>query len=72
MRFIWILKLQKNNRFLLASQAEKDEPDDDILKGMRFLCAEDNALNAEILTELLKMECATCSVFEMVKSSGGV
>ena len=57
-------KIAKKQSVSLASQAEKDEPDDDILKGMRFLCAEDNALNAEILTELLKMECATCSVFE--------
>ncbi|MBR9937612.1 response regulator [Oscillospiraceae bacterium Marseille-Q3528] len=57
-------KIAEKQSVSLASQAEKDEPDDDILKGMRFLCAEDNALNAEILTELLKMESATCSVFE--------
>ena len=57
-------KIAKKQSVSLASQAEKNEPDEDILKGMRFLCAEDNALNAEILTELLKMECAMCSVFE--------
>ncbi len=32
--------------------------------GMRFLCAEDNALNAEILSELLGMEGAQCTVCE--------
>ncbi len=30
------------------------------LKGMRFLIADDNDLNAEILEELLKMEGADC------------
>ncbi len=34
------------------------------LEGMKFLCAEDNALNAEILAELLKMEGASCIVCE--------
>ena len=33
------------------------------LKGMRFLCAEDNELNAEILTALLKMQGASCTVY---------
>ena len=32
------------------------------LKGMKFLCAEDNELNAAILTELLKLEGASCTV----------
>ena len=35
-----------------------------ILQGMRFLCAEDNGLNAEILTELLKIESAECTICE--------
>ncbi len=34
------------------------------LKGMRILCAEDNAINAEILAELLGMEGASCTVCE--------
>lgn len=34
------------------------------LKGMRFLCAEDNELNAEILTSLLELEGAECTVYE--------
>ena len=32
------------------------------LQGMHFLCAEDNELNAEILTELLHMEGADCVI----------
>ena len=31
---------------------------------LRFLCAEDNDLNAEILTELLKIEGAECTICE--------
>ncbi len=34
------------------------------LAGVKFLCAEDNALNAEILEELLHMEGATCTICE--------
>ena len=34
------------------------------LQGMRFLAAEDNEINAEILTELLKLEGAACEVVE--------
>lgn len=34
------------------------------LKGMNFLCAEDNELNAEILAELLRIEGAQCTICE--------
>lgn len=34
------------------------------IQGMRFLCAEDNALNAEILTAMLETEGAECVVYE--------
>ena len=34
------------------------------LRGMKFLCAEDNELNAEILTAMLEMEGAECVVYE--------
>lgn len=34
------------------------------LKGMKFLCAEDNELNAEILSALLELEGASCMVCE--------
>ena len=33
-----------------------------VLKGMRFLCAEDNTLNAEILEALLEMYGASCTI----------
>lgn len=35
-----------------------------VLKGRRFLCAEDNELNTEILRELLNLKGATCTVYE--------
>ena len=34
-----------------------------ILKGMKFLCAEDNDLNAEILNALLKVNGASCTIY---------
>ncbi len=34
-----------------------------ILRGMRFLCAEDNDLNAEILQEILHMYHAECTIY---------
>lgn len=34
------------------------------IQGMKFLCAEDNALNAEILTAMLETEGAECVVYE--------
>lgn len=34
-----------------------------MLKGMRFLCAEDNELNAEILTAILDMNGASCKIY---------
>ena len=56
--------MQKKDLLLTAAQAETDEQDGNILQGMRFLCAEDNELNAEILTELLKIEGAECTICE--------
>lgn len=58
------LKIAEDRTVALAAQAEKDEQDGNILQGMRFLCAEDNELNAEILKELLKIEGAECRIFE--------
>ena len=58
------LKIAEERNVSSTLQAEKDEQDDNILKGMRFLCAEDNELNAEILMELLKIEGAECSICE--------
>ena len=34
-----------------------------VLSGMRFLCAEDNALNAEILSAILEMYGASCTIY---------
>ena len=58
------LKIAGDRSVSLSSQAETDEPDDNILQGMHFLCAEDNELNAEILMELLKIEGAECTICE--------
>ena len=58
------LRIAENRTVALAAQEEIDEPDSNTLKGMRFLCAEDNELNAEILMELLKIEGAECTICE--------
>ena len=58
------LKIAEDGTAALAAQEETDEQDGNILQGMRFLCAEDNELNAEILTELLKIEGAECTICE--------
>ena len=58
------LKIAEDRTTALAAQEETDEQDGNILQGMRFLCAEDNELNAEILTELLKIEGAECTICE--------
>ena len=41
---------------------QKDEDGSSVLSGMRFLCAEDNELNAEILQALLEMSDAVCTI----------
>ena len=56
--------MQKTDLFLWRHRQKQDEQDGNILQGMRFLCAEDNELNAEILTELLKIEGAECTICE--------
>lgn len=58
------LKIAEDRTAVLAAQEETDEQDGNILQGMKFLCAEDNELNAEILTELLKIEGAECTICE--------
>ena len=58
------LRIAEDRFVSSAEQAEKDEPAGNVLKGMRFLCAEDNGLNAEILMELLKIEGAECTICE--------
>ena len=58
------LRIAEDRFVSSAEQAEKDEPAGNVLKGMRFLCAEDNEINAEILMELLKIEGAECTICE--------
>ena len=58
------LKIAEDRTAALAAREEIAEQDGNILQGMRFLCAEDNELNAEILTELLKIEGAECTICE--------
>ncbi|MEI3273830.1 MAG: ATP-binding protein [Fusicatenibacter saccharivorans] len=58
------LRIAENRTVALTAQEEIAEPDSNTLKGMRFLCAEDNELNAEILMELLKIEGAECTICE--------
>ena len=58
------LRIAEDRTVALAAQEETDEQDGNILQGMKFLCAEDNELNAEILTELLKIEGAECTICE--------
>ena len=47
------LKIAEEGSVSSDLQTETDEQDGNILQGMRFLCAEDKEINAEILTELL-------------------
>ena len=58
------LRIAEDRKVILTAQEEIDEPDSNTLKGMRFLCAKDNELNAEILMELLKIEGAECIICE--------
>ena len=58
------MRIAEERTIALAAQEEIDEQDDNILQGMRFLCAEDNELNAEILMELLKIDGAECIICE--------
>ena len=58
------LRIAKARSVSSVLQEETAEPEENTLKGMRFLCAEDNDLNAEILTELLKIEGAEAIICE--------
>ena len=58
------LKIAEERFVSPALQADTDTQDGNILQGMKFLCAEDNEINAEILMELLKIEGAECTICE--------
>lgn len=45
------------------ARPEENLPHKFLLKGRRFLCAEDNVINAEILEELLSLAGASCRVY---------
>ncbi len=47
---------------LRSAPDEAERQEGSVLSGMHFLCAEDNALNAEILTAILEMNGATCEI----------
>ncbi len=50
---------------LWTKTTEEPEPGDSgSLEGLHFLAAEDNAINAEILAELLEIEGASCEIVE--------
>ena len=58
------LRIAEKREEQQTAQAQAEASNDTILNGMRFLCAEDNSLNAEILTELLRIEGAACKICE--------
>lgn len=53
-----ILELQSEHTIEAAKEKE------DSLEGLHFLAAEDNEINAEILSEILEMEGASCEIVE--------
>ena len=53
-----ILELREEQR------EEERSGEEDTFKGLRFLAAEDNEINAEILAEILEMEGADCEIVE--------
>ena len=48
---------------LYHTDAEEEKNGGSVLKGLRFLAAEDNTLNAEILEALLEMHGASCDIY---------
>ncbi len=48
--------------FTGIQKQERESPDEHALEGKLFLVAEDNELNAEILTEMLNIEGASCDI----------
>ncbi len=55
-----LLKIQSKS----TVQTFMPESDEESLRGLHFLVAEDNDINAEILSELLDIEKATCEIAE--------
>lgn len=59
----FLSQLSESIRHLRNINVVQEEAPVSILRGMRFLCAEDNALNAEILTALMNMYGAICDIY---------
>ena len=55
-------KIAERAQHETRAQDDEGEKSSVSLEGIKFLCAEDNELNAEILTELLHMEGAECTI----------
>ena len=51
-----------------AQQTDRSTDGHGNLRGLNFLCAEDNELNAEILTAMLEMEGAKCTIYQNGKA----
>ena len=62
--FFTILLDLKISKEITLNTHNKEEQNVQVLNGMNFLCAEDHALYVEILSELLKIEGATCTICE--------
>ena len=61
--FVSALRAKAGELWAEADGTAGPEPEEDgDLAGMHFLAAEDNEINAEILTELLELEGATCEI----------
>ena len=63
-RFEVVLEFPIDTKAALVQKPEIDDApaDNSLLCGMKFLCAEDNALNAEILQMLLETKGASCTI----------
>ena len=63
--FVSVLRAKVAEMWGDGAKPEEVEPGESgNLKGLHFLAAEDNEINAEILTEILKMEGASCEIAE--------
>ena len=70
------LPIDENADRTVAGDAGNAAPTGSALRGKRFLCAEDNELNAEILKAILEMEGADCTIYpngsELVKAFASI
>ena len=64
-RFEVVLEFPIDTEAALVQKSETDDApaDNSLLCGMKFLCAEDNEINSEILQMLLESKGATCTIY---------